>query len=107
MSSVPGGLRVGGESALLMTSSDCFMVSFVPWFYGIAETLKDRSLSFQVSDPMQPHDAEPKVGCEGERLLLHVRGQAACLDPRLLCQRHHPDTWEPRKGLYSLVKVHA
>lgn len=65
------------------------------------------SLSFQVPDPLQPHDAESEVGCEGERLLLGVCGQAARPDPSLLLQRDHPDAWEPREGLYPLVKVYA
>lgn len=63
--------------------------------------------SFQVPDPLQPHDAEPEVGREGEGLLLRVRGQAAGPDARLLLQRDHPDARQPREGLYPLVKVHA
>lgn len=71
------------------------------------QTLNAAVLSLQVSDPLQPHDAESEVGREGERLLLCFCGQAACPDPRLLLQRDHADSWEPGEGLYSLVKVYA
>lgn len=49
-----------------------------------AETEGRPSLSFQVSDPLQSHDAESEVGREGERLLLGFCGQAARPDARLL-----------------------
>ena len=71
------------------------------------QTMNAALFVFQVSDPLQSHDAESEVGCEGERLLLCVCGQAARPDPRLLLQRDHPDTWEPGEGLYSLVTVQA